>query len=84
MMIEFEWDPKKAADNLKKHGISFEVASELFEGNHKDTEDTRYEYGETRYIAVGNVDDVPLVVVFTLRGSNIRIISARKANRNER
>jgi hypothetical protein len=83
-MIEFEWDSKKAAENLGKHGISFEVVSELFEGEYTVTEDNRFEYGEIRLIATGRVVDVTLVVVFTKRGSKFRIISARKANRNER
>ena len=83
-MIEFEWDPEKAAGNLQKHGISFEVAVEIFFSTHHISEDARTEYGEKRYIAVGTTGDMTLTVVFTPRGKAFRIISARKARRNER
>ena len=45
--------------------------------------DTREEYGEERWIVLGRVDEWTLVVVYTLRGSNLRLISARKADRND-
>jgi hypothetical protein len=45
--------------------------------------DTREEYGEERRIVLGRVDEWVLVVVYTLRGSNLRLISARKADRND-
>ena len=83
-MIEFEWDPEKAAGNLQKHRISFEVAAEIFFGTHHIYEDARTDYGEKRYIAVGMAGDMTLTVVYTLRGKARRIISARKARRNER
>jgi len=45
--------------------------------------DTRKEYGEERWIVLGRVDEWTLVVVYTFRGSNLRLISARKADRND-
>ena len=83
--VEFEWNPAKAALNHRKHGISFPYATRVFLDPHRQERlDTREEYGEERWIALGRVDDSVLVVVYTLRGSNIRLISARKANRNDR
>jgi hypothetical protein len=71
--------------NHRKHGISFPYATRVFLDPHRQERlDTREEYGEERWIALGRVDDSVLVVVYTLRGSNIRLISARKANRNDR
>jgi hypothetical protein len=82
--VEFEWDPAKAALNLRKHGISFPYATRVFLDSHRlERFDTREEYGEDRWVVLGRVDDFVLVVVYTLRGSDIRLISARKADRND-
>jgi uncharacterized protein len=81
----FEWDKKKNAANRKKHGISFEEAKEIFDGPVLTRLDDRREYGETRRISIGALSDaVVIVVAHTDRAGKIRIISARKANRNER
>ncbi len=84
--MKFEWNEGKKANNLEKHGISFEEATDLFDG--RDTKvviDDRKDYGEVRFIAMGasNIGNV-LVVVFVVRNDAIRIISARKANKKER
>jgi hypothetical protein len=82
--VVFEWDPAKAALNLRKHGISFPYATRVFVDPHRQERlDTREEYGEERWVVLGRVDEFILVVVYTLRGSNIRLISARKADRND-
>jgi len=82
---KFEWDPAKAALNRRKHGISFPYATRVFLDDHRQERlDTREDYGEDRWAVLGRVDDLVLAVVYTLRGSNIRIISARKADRNDR
>jgi hypothetical protein len=82
--LEFEWDPAKAALNLRDHRISFPYAARVFLDPHRQEQlDTREEYGEERWIVFGRVDEWVLVVVYTLRGSNIRLISARKADRDE-
>lgn len=82
--MEFEWDLAKAALNHRKHGISFPYATRVFLDPHRQERlDTREGYGEEGWIVLGRVDDVVLVVVYTIRGSNIRLISARKADRND-
>ncbi|MGA2673604.1 MAG: BrnT family toxin [Terracidiphilus sp.] len=82
--LEFEWSLAKAALNLRKHRVSFPYATRVFLDPHRQEQlDTREEYGEERWIALGRVDEVVLVVVYTLRGSKIRLISARKADRSD-
>jgi|HubBroStandDraft_1064217.scaffolds.fasta_scaffold52231_3 uncharacterized DUF497 family protein len=83
-MSNFEWDPAKAALNRRKHGISFPYATIVFlDDDRQERLDTSGDYGEDRWIVLGRADDLVLAVVYTLRGSNIRIISARKADRND-
>lgn len=80
----FEWDPAKAASNLRDHRISFPYAARVFLDPYCQQQfDTREEYGEDRWIVLGRVDEWILAVVYTLRGSNVRLISARKADRGE-
>jgi len=82
--VEFEWDSAKAALNHRKHGVSFPYATRVFLDPHRqEALDSREEYGEERWIVLGRVDGSVLVVVYTLRGSNIRLISARKADRKD-
>ena len=81
---DFEWDDAKAQSNLTKHKISFRAARLVFDDalsliEPDDTED----YGEERFVAIGHANQVMIAVVFTERGSRIRIISARKANSHE-
>lgn len=81
----FEWDEKKSAANLLKHGISFEEARLIFEGPILSRVDGREDYGEVRQISIGLIRNVVAVaVVHTDRNGAKRIISARLANRNER
>ena len=81
---QFEWDPTKNRTNIRKHNISFSAAVKIFDGPRLEEEDTRQDYGETRIIALGRSERRILYVVYTRRNSVIRIISARKANRDER
>ena len=85
----FEWDEAKNRRNARKHGLSFSTAASMFEHPHLVHEDTRQEYGEDRWIAIGLIGLVVCVVVYSdrvdERGTRtIRIISARKATRHER
>ena len=81
----FEWHAKKAARNLAEHGVSFEVAREVFDDPVKlDEFDDREDYGEDRYNTIGLVKGRLLVVTYTLRGSKIRLISARHPEPHER
>ena len=79
----FEWDKSKAKANMSKHGISFADTFAVFEDPNAVTlEDIQR--GEQRYVTIGmDAFGRILVVVYTWRGDNIRIISARKAVRYE-
>jgi len=82
--MEIEWDNNKAASNLIKHKIDFEDAKNIFlDPNRLEREDKR-DYDETRIQVIGIVNQVVLFVVYTKRNGKNRIISARRANKNER
>lgn len=81
----FEWDDAKNRSNVRKHGVSFETASRIFDGPVLTWLDQREEHGEDRFITIGAVADVAvLVVAHTDRDGHIRLISARPASRQER
>ena len=86
MSVRFRWDPQKAASNAKKHGVTFAEGATVFQNPLAfifDDEDHSVE--ELREIIVGHSSqDRLLVVSFTERDDVIRIISARKADREER
>ena len=83
--MNFEWYENKNLRNQQKHGISFELAKEIFESFTLSAIDNRESYGELREISIGSVSGVlMLVVVHTERNGNQRIISARKALKQER
>lgn len=84
MSMLFEWDEDKRQSNLAKHGIDFVNAARMLRGEPLFFEDARRDYGEQRYIAVGEEVGYLLVVVFTIRDEALRIISARRANSRER
>jgi uncharacterized DUF497 family protein len=79
-----EWDPHKAASNLKKHGVDFADAATVFADDLAVTilDDLS---DEERYATIGS-DALGrvLVVVYTWRGDRVRLISARRATRRER
>ena len=78
----FEWDETKRIDTIKKHGIDFFDAAEIFITDYLQLE-ARSEI-EQRSIAVGMIDGIAIAVVFTMRGDTIRIITARRARKDER
>jgi uncharacterized DUF497 family protein len=83
--LGFEWDEGKAALNLAKHGVSFLRAAEIFANETLEKIDDREDYGELRFIALGRVETEVYRVVYTWRGEGVvRLISAQRANRNER
>jgi uncharacterized DUF497 family protein len=83
--MNFEWDEEKNKENILKHHISFADAWEIFEQPLLADVDLRENYGETRYVGIGLLGTIVVVVVFTERkGDIIRIISLRKALRYER
>lgn len=84
--MELEWDADKAARNLKKHGVSFEDAGLVFyDMGRIEAHDGREDYEEDRWMTIGLAGSVVLYVVYTVRDEDtIRLISARKANADER
>lgn len=82
--MEFEWDENKRLFNIRKHGIDFADAEAVFEGDTVTVEDNRFDYGEVRFITLGLLEGDVVVVVHTERKNKIRIISIRKATKNER
>ena len=83
--MEFEWDKTKDAANIAKHGLSFSQVTAIFDGFCVYARDSRYDYGEQRFLAIGALEaEAVVVVVFTYRGEKLRIISARPANKSER
>lgn len=83
--MEFEWDEEKNAANIRKHGVGFEQAKDIFEGLVVTDVDDRFDYGELREVGYGMIaGGVVLVVVHSSRGGRLRIISARLATRAER
>ena len=82
---DFEWEQAKAAQNYADHGVSFEVAKQVFRDPFATERlDDREDYGEGRYCIIGMVDGRVLCVIYTLRNGTIRIISARGAEPHER
>ena len=82
---EFEWDPKKAKRNLRKHGVSFEEARTIFDDpDFISFLDEEHTDEEERQITIGMSDKLRLLMAaHTERKRLIRIISARKATKNE-
>jgi uncharacterized protein len=82
----FGWDLMKAAGNVKRHGVTFEEAATTFQDPlARMHDDPEHSASERREIIVGHSSQGQLLLVsFTGRGSNIRIISARPATRRER
>ena len=81
--MDFEWDEAKASLNLRKHGIDFDEAARIFAGPVRTVSDARRDYGEPRFIALGQVQGRTLRVTYTIRGGRYRIISAWKAGRHD-
>lgn len=82
---EFQWDDRKAAENVAKHSITFEMARDVFRDPFiVEWLDERHEAGEQRFAALGMVEQRILFVAYTMRGETIRVISARRAEAFER
>jgi uncharacterized protein len=82
--MDFEWDEAKNQQNIAKHGIDFENAKHIFDKPVLLRLDDRRNYGENRFIAIGAMKDIVVVMTFTLREQRMRIISVRKGNKHER
>ncbi len=87
--MKFEWDPKKERLNIQKHNVTFEEAAYVFSDKYSlSMFDEEHSQEEERWILLGkSLSAMILVVVHTFRGSDgvetVRIISARKATKNE-
>lgn len=80
----FEWDDRKAAQNVAKQGVPFEYEVRVFLDPHRlDSEDTRRDYREERRLTLGKIEGRLFAVAYTPRGAIVRLISARKANERE-
>src|SRR6478752_7119561 len=82
--MDFEWDPEKNERNIARRGIDFAWAIAVFQGQVIEWIDQRKDYGEERWIAVGEIDGIVLTLVYTWRGVRRRIISAWKAHDSQR
>ena len=81
--MKFAWDEKKRLKNIKKHGIDFADVPAMFDGDVVTIEDERFDYGEIRFITFGLLQFHVIVVAHTEDDEVIRIISARKATKDE-
>jgi uncharacterized DUF497 family protein len=84
--VKFEWDPQKAALNLRKHGVRFQEEATIFADPLSVTSyDPDHSATESRFITIGMSDPARLLIVaHTDRGEGTRIISARQTTRRER
>ena len=86
-MLEFEWDPKKAAANLKRHRVSFEEARTVFlDEQAKLIDDPDHSSDEDRFVLLGISGLLRVLLVchcYRQQGQTIRIISARKSSQGE-
>ena len=81
--MKIDFDPAKRQLTLDVRGLDMARASEIFDGASMTIADERKDYGEPRFITIGHLDARLVVVVWTPRGADRRIISLRKANERE-
>ena len=79
----YEWDEGKRESNREKHGVDFAEAEEFDWEGAFVIPDSRADYGEPRYRAMGFIGRRLYALAFTLRGGTVRILSLRKANPRE-
>jgi uncharacterized DUF497 family protein len=86
LVVRFEWDPQKAAANLRTHGISFAEAATVLEDAFALTREDPGTVEEQRFVTLGLSDQAnPLVFVYAYRGpDNVRLISAWRASKRQR
>jgi len=82
--MRIEWDDGKNEANFHKHGLWLDDAWTVFQGPMTIRVDDRKDYGETRYAALGCLENTIVFLVYTVRSDTIRMISMRRANRKER
>lgn len=85
--MQFEWDDEKNKTNIRKHGIDFDTAALVFaDENRLEIFDEIHSDSEDRYITIGMINDIVYIVmvVYTERENTVRLISARRATKQER
>jgi len=80
---QFIWDETKRESNLEKHGLNFADATRVFAGPMAVYEDSREDYREQRMIGIGLLDNLVVLIVHVESDETIRIISMRKAYKDE-
>jgi hypothetical protein len=78
------WDEPKRRTNLRKHGLDFRDAEQVFEGVTYTYQDDRFGYEEERFVTLGLVREIAVSLVHTEEGDHIHVISMRKATKRER
>ncbi len=81
--MQFTWDENKRELNRAKHGFDFVDAKRVFAGATFTFEDDRYAYGEQRFVTLGLLNGVVVVIAHTEQGNDVRIISMRGATKHE-
>jgi uncharacterized protein len=81
--MRFEWNEAKRQSNLTRHGIDFADVEVVFAGETVTFLDDRYDYGETRFLTFGSLWGRVVAIVHTATDDTIRVISFRKASKNE-
>ncbi len=82
--MSYQWDPVKAKSNVKKHGLEFADSTGVFDDPEAITMEDSDSEGEKRFLSIGlDVLGRIIVVTYTYRGDDIRLISARKATKQE-
>jgi uncharacterized DUF497 family protein len=83
--VIYEWDERKRATNLRKHGLDFYRAKRVYEAEKKITIETTKASGrERRFLDIAEVESGCVALVYTYKGESVRIISMRHAKRKER
>lgn len=82
--MKITYDDEKRRITLAERGLDFEDARQVFAGVHYTRQDDRFDYGEIREISIGLIGATVVIVVWTERDDSRRIISMRKADKDER
>jgi len=81
--MDYEWEEQKSLETLAKRGYDFSIVYDFDWTTAIITHDERYDYGEARFRAHGRIGEKPFCVAFTLRETNIRIISVFRIHEKE-
>ncbi len=82
--MELDWDEPKRISTLQERGLDFASVAEADWDNALTVEDSRSDYGETRFVSLVSIHERLCVIAWCMRGNKLRVISLRKANAKER